>query len=330
MSADAEDHVKTWSHPKVKGSARELLSVIARLIPEGETMTAPITIDDLATETGYYDQAVRKARDVLVDVGVLRIVGGGQGRTASYELLALPGAGADPALPLIGRARPPRAPADPDLFSEPSHTVDATPAPPAVDLRANNIGDFHRSWWSYFGDFHRSLRAYFGDFHRSWVLYFGDFHRSWFPLGVDDARARDVHTFKNVHTHGAAAAETRDAKPPPPIVHPWHVWCGLVCVPTSLHQEFLRKGHEAAWLLAFYARTCATLPAGEKIHVDDFQFWRRAFADEFATTARVRPPPAEGQTAGCRGGHEPPCERDYLCIERTLADARDARERKSG
>jgi hypothetical protein len=198
MSEAAQALANACTHPKVKGCRRALLTAIANLIPEGQTMTPPIADKDLAALIRYYPQAIRKAREFLErQVGVIRVVDGGQGRPASYELLALPGAGAPPALPFRAdlRAVRPPDPARP-LFDQPlTDVVEDGDA----DLRSDDVGTFHRSGRSYFGDFHRSWRTavvaivtYFGDFgekyrsyvtnlgdfHRRWRSYFGDFHRS--------------------------------------------------------------------------------------------------------------------------------------------------------
>ena len=53
MSGAAVDAVKGFTHPKVKGSARTLLEKIAEQIPEGQTMTPAMAMDDFATLTGY-------------------------------------------------------------------------------------------------------------------------------------------------------------------------------------------------------------------------------------------------------------------------------------
>jgi len=87
------------------------------------------------------------------------------------------------------------------------------------------------------------------------------------------------------HTHTPRAREP-DEPPLPGLLgavprcrNPAHLWHGLVCVPTPLHQEFVRKGHAPAWLFAFYARTCAALSPDEARHaVDEFKFWRAALA----------------------------------------------------
>ncbi len=292
MSAAAEDAVKGYTDPRVKGSARALLDTIAERIPEGATMTAPIALNELATMTGYGRRTVWTALELLVSLNLVRVVGGGRGRMASYELLPLPGAGADPTLPLIGRARPPRAADVGPLFETPADLSDATADRPASDVRAYTVGSFCLRWLTNVCSF--CLRC---------VAYVGSFCLRWLPQGVDDQRARDVHTFKNVHTHTAPADTPPSTGPPDPepsiassplvIVHPWHAWCGPVCVPKGLHQAWLQKGHPATWLFAFYARRCLTVSAEDaRRAVDEFRFWRAALAVELAPT-RASPRPAE-------------------------------------
>jgi DnaA-like protein len=237
MSAAAVEVANALKHPKVKGSRAALLKKIAELIPEGDTMTPPIATEELAALTGYYDQAIRKARDVLVDLGVVRCVGGGRGRVASYELLLLAGAGAPPALPLRAdlRAVPPSVPEGPTLFDAPiGDDHDAPPSAPDA-IRGNNLGEKYRPLRTIVtkvGDFHRRLRSTIvtnvGTFHRPWsriVTNVGTFHRrvaSWvqsrraFNLGefgtgprppLDDARARVLRKYKY---EGGVDARARD------------------------------------------------------------------------------------------------------------------------
>lgn len=283
MSRAAEEIASACAHQKVKGSVRALLDTIAKQIPEGQTMTAAIALEEFTTLTGYSDKSTRDARDVLVTIGVLRIVGGGQGRLASYELLQLPGAGSDPSLPLLGPAKPPRP-------SRPRHaeTPDLFESRDVVEIRAYTIGNFYRSTTLNIGNFYRSWLGYFGNFYRSCVSDIGNFYRSAHPLDVDDARARDVHTLQE-HTQAPPVEPTRA---PPGVVHPWHAWCGPVCVPKLLHQDWLQKGHAGEWLVAFYARTCATTAVEELRRVtDEFKFWRTALAAEVtpSTDARAGP-----------------------------------------
>ena len=71
-------------------------------------------------------------------------------------------------------------------------------------------------------------------------------------------------------------------------------------VPKELHDDSVRKGHDAAWLFAFYARRCAAIPAGDKITVNDFTFWRAALKAELgaAPPSVTETPPARAPSTG--------------------------------
>jgi hypothetical protein len=350
MSAAAEAAASlTIGRLKLKGSRYALVKTLATLIPEGETMTAPISIEDLAARAGYYDQAIRQARDDLVELHALRIIGGGRGRLGSYELLDLPGAGQhDPTLPLIGRVRPrPSRAAEPDLFDAP--TVGHTRAA-ADDSRVYDIGDFHRRWWLKVGDFHRRCLAYVGDFHRrlrTRVYDIGDFHRRWranigdfhrpLPPVVDVASRARGSTYTqedHVHTHTAPARPGAAEPPPSPRPpHPWHAWCdGRVHVPRKLHEEFVAKLRlPDAELFAIYrAENAALVPTAPILDKDEYAFWRQRFAQRFARDNRAPPSPAT-PAPWCQE-HDPPCTRWTEHRDRVLTDARAerARDRKSG
>lgn len=119
------------------------------------------------------------------------------------------------------------------------------------------------------------------------------------PLDVDGTRARDVHTFKEVHTHAPPPAADDDKPKIRPAPCRWHgsvhAWCdGRVHVPTVLHEEFVRKHSRAAGetdadveaaLFAFYDVTCRALPIDSPVAANDFVFWRKAFAARFASAA---------------------------------------------
>jgi len=295
MSDAAVQAVKVFTHPKVKGSARALLEKIAERIPEGQTMTAPIAMDDFAALTGYEVRTMWNACDALVDAGAIRIVGGGRGRTASYELLPLPGAGADPALPLRADLQP-VAPRRPTAIETP--LLDQVDVP---ETPASEIGRTPYDLFSYVGLRTYELFSYvrsqtYDLFSYLWVQTYDLFSYVRSPLGVG-SRARDVHTSKKEHTH--TAAPLAEPSRPPPVLHPWHAWCGPVCVPKQLHQAWIDKGHAEAWLFAFYPRRCATVsPEDARRVVDEFKFWRAALVAELrphAADARAapssRPPP---------------------------------------
>lgn len=73
---------------------------------------------------------------------------------------------------------------------------------------------------------------------------------------------------------------------PPPLfdgraarIHGTHAWCGRVCVPRSLHDEFKRKsGKDEKELAAWYETVIAKFE-GQAIGDDDFPFWRNNFAE---------------------------------------------------
>jgi hypothetical protein len=321
-------------------------------------MTAPIAVEEFATMTGYDVRTMRSARDVLVvELSVIRSVGGGRGRIASYELLLLNGAGAPPQLPLLGRAAPrrsrptkPQAAAVPDLFeqaptpaerSEGDH--DVTHVGSFVLWCAGKYGSFFLRTVQNVGSFFLRTRdrAYaVGSFVRSVVTKPRIFFPKVAPLDVD-SRARDVHTFKNVHTHAASAPA--GAGPPqagapqrPPTAHPWHAWCGgRVHVPKELHAEFLAKigrlsgesdvGREAR-LFAFYAAECSSIADDQPIVGNDYKFWRGAFSARFASVAPQQSRRADGVVSNSGNcPHVPKCTTIPSCNERLLAEAREER-----
>jgi hypothetical protein len=121
--------------------------------------------------------------------------------------------------------------------------------------------------------------------------------------------------------------------PPPRCPHPHaHAWCeGRVHVPRNLHFEFLDRldtrpgestAQKAGRLVAFYADAMRRLPATQAVP-DPYLFWKAAYVAWVTAAAAVAAP-----IRACRGQHDPPCARDYLCIERTIAEGRAARERR--
>lgn len=154
MSAAAEALVTDWldRYPKVKGCRRDLARLLATLIPEGDTMTPPITVEELAARSGYYEQAIRRARNFLVKVGVVRVT---STRPARYELCALPGAAAPPAS-FSWRADLREAPRRPPLL--PTPLFDAAEGSDAARTSENHrveptpTSDYH---WLGSGTFHR-------------------------------------------------------------------------------------------------------------------------------------------------------------------------------
>jgi len=110
-----------------------------------------------------------------------------------------------------------------------------------------------------------------------------------------------------------------------------------VHVPKKLHTELLAKmgrlagettaGQETR-LIAFYVQTSANLPSHQPIGVDDYKFWRRAFAEAFANPISGRR--VEEPLTGSTCPHEPRCSTRRACVDRILEEGRAERERKSG
>lgn len=385
MSRAAEEYVKACTHPKVKGGTRALFDAIAHFVPEGQTTTPVMTLKELAARARHTERTAQTCRDLLEAIGVIKVHEGGRGKLARYEVVDL--AGERPIiaapLPLLGRPRPPRTKeprSSSDLFSD----LDEPRSEISSDLptaRAYTVRNFFRSCGQQIGNFFRSvlfLLQKIGNFFRSqWSRTIKERSRSEISSDLAPASdavlttARDVHTFKNVHTHTAPRAGPTDdemaswsaakvltpeesaaydawlarggtpafANPTPRVMHPWHAWCGPVCVPKHLHDAWLDKGHGATWLFAFYARTCAALTAEDARRVvDEFKFWRTALQAELAPDApNIRAPNSVASrrpdipiSRPCP--HQPPCaEGDTdACVERSMAHWRLEQTRKSG
>jgi hypothetical protein len=320
VSRAAEDYVETLPF---KGSALELLRTIAKRIPEGQTTTPPSTTDELAAPAKQSEKTVRRNRDALIRDRVISVHDGGRGNVARYEILNLAGKRPPtPApLPLLGRPKPPRTKEQRKTLVTLTNLFDETL------VKVTNDRD---NWWARIVNVGQTLVKVTND--RAYAL--GQNVRRLIPPWLRLVRARDVHTFKNVHTPAAPREGPTDdemrawppdkimtpeetvaydawlardrrpafADPPPPrIVHPWHAWsppAGTrgVCVPKYVHDNWLRKGYEPEWLFAFYARTCATLSAEDvRRAVDEIKFWRVALAAELAIVAPKARAPTRGR-----------------------------------
>ncbi len=146
MSIAAETYVESIGHPQVKGSVLALLRAIAKAIPDGQTATPAMRLEEFAIVAGYTERTALRCRDVLEALALLKVHDGGRGiKTARYELRQF-GDGARPLvaqpLPLIGRSKPPKAKdqrPEPDLFTD----VEAERSDPTFQ-RSDNLSDLCR------------------------------------------------------------------------------------------------------------------------------------------------------------------------------------------
>lgn len=126
MSDAALKYVAAFTHPLVTDVARDLLEAIARLIPEGQDATPPVGNGGLATHAHVHRRTVCRRLPLLVELQVVRIVDGGNGRPARFALVHLaPAPLTNAALPLRAdlqpvpkRPQPRRDTATADLFAE--------------------------------------------------------------------------------------------------------------------------------------------------------------------------------------------------------------------
>jgi len=197
VSADAVRYVKTWIHPKATRSVHAFYDAIAERIPEGQTTTPPLTLDELAAASRQVERTARTNRDFLVDVHQVKVHDGGQGRKdARYEMLQLTGERpiiAAP-LPLIGRPKPPKPSKakgqwrTSDLFAEVTDHTSANFAEVTDRTSANftevatKVGSFCRCWFT-----PRIFLPKFVTIVVSIVSNLGKFCRGALPLDVDDA-----------------------------------------------------------------------------------------------------------------------------------------------
>ncbi len=365
MSRAAEDYVDACVHPEVKGGVLALLKAIAQLIPEGQTTTPVIGMGALAAQARLHRVTVVSRLKVLLAIGVVHVIDGGQGRVGRYTIVPIAGVRplTEPELPLRADLRPvPRRPrprplvidTTPGLFDDPVNVVpratQRTTGDQLVAIGYKYLAQLVAIGYKYvvqlvaIGYKFLQLVA----FHYKYLLRSAT---SWSPLGIV-SRARDVHTYKkDLHTHMALRADemATEPEPRPTPVHPWHAWCeGRVHVPKGLHADFLRwHGRRPgetdetvdAELVAFYARTCAELPAGQRTG-NEFTFWNRAYANAFTPVADARAGPvavnpsrARAPRDGITGSncpHEPRCARNADCFARIRTEAGDERQEQSG
>jgi hypothetical protein len=299
----------------VKGSPRALLVKIATVMPEGQTMTAPLDDDTLAADLECDRRTLQRARKVLVRHRVIRI-DGRQGRPTSY---GLPGAGEEPSLPLRADLRVASVKA---IAATPLLDVLDTPATTNDDeIRANTVRHFAASWRSNLRHFAASHLRRFAAGCKTRAFTVRHFAASWRMVVDDsDARARGSTYYVRTHTHTA-----------PP--HPWHAWCaGRVHVPRDLHVEYREKLRLTdADLFAIYAEECAALTPTDRIPANDFTFWRPRLAARFTSRVAVsRAPPRPTRAPWHRPDilvdrgwtcphHDAPCPTRDACIDRQVA-----------
>ena len=212
MSQAAEDSVKACTHPQVKGAALALLTAIARLIPEGQTTTPSMRLEDLATLAKHTERTARTSRDLLESLGVIQVHDGGRGKLARYELVGLDGTRPAMAAPLPLRADLRPAPrrakkqrSGSDLFSD----VEAQTSEVFSDVRPK-VGSFFRRWWGKVGSFFRRSEVFsdVGVTHLDLDLDLSKDH----VAVVDRARARTAPEFLDwwIATFAATVERLRD------------------------------------------------------------------------------------------------------------------------
>lgn len=338
MSGAAEDYVETLA---VKGSARDLLRIIARHVPEGGTTTPVIRIADLATLAQLHRRTVHKWVGELVDSGEITVMDGGRGKKARYTLVHLTGARPMTTAPLPLRAdlRPvARRRLDTetlDLFDQPEGDQTAIKR---VVIDHTLAGNVWRSITRFVLYVWRSITR--------WPKRVVIDHTLVPPLDVDDARARDV---LQLSTTTSATTDAPAFTWPPCRWHrTTHAWCdGRVHVPMNFHREERRRLARApgetdadldARLFSRYAEILAAIPDTEEIRdKNEFEFWKRQLRSVAnavgphirASSAGSRRRPDIPNTRACP--HQPPCEGDTdACVERSMAEWRARQERQSG
>jgi uncharacterized protein YdaU (DUF1376 family) len=79
--------------------------------------------------------------------------------------------------------------------------------------------------------------------------------------------------------------------------HLAHAWCGRVCVPEFLHNEFERaSGQTEDALYAFYAEVFAKIPETEPVEPDGLKFWRPLVAKKWPSKHNGQSMHADGTT----------------------------------
>lgn len=333
MSGAAIAYVETLA---VKGSARDLLRIIAKQIPEGQTTTPILRIADLATEAHLHRRTVLKWVGELVESGEITVMDGGRGKKARFTLVHLTGARPLVTAPLPLRADlrpvPPRRldEATLDLFDPPVVRDSDQTAIKRVAIDHTLAVNVWRSITRWLLNVWRSITR--------WPKRVVIDHTLAPPLDVDDARARDVQQLKTTTT--AASVDAPKFKGPPcRWTGTTHAWCdGRVHVPMNFHREERRKLARSpgetdadldARLYARYAEILAAIPDSEEIlDKNEFEFWKRVLR----SVPKIAGPPARASTSGPRRRpdqpcpHQPTCEDPAACIDRTMAEWQPKKE----
>lgn len=225
MSGAAHDYVRACTHPQVKGPTLALFDAIAHFVPEGETTTPFIGMEkELAAQARIHRRTVVTHMGILVEIEKVKVIDGGRGRPARYQIVGLDGVQPITAAPLPLRADlqpvPPRArPALPedttgDLFQP---AVEAAAGEqPAINLCFPITGTPRHLWsritgwvaylWSAITG---TAQRVIGDHRWGAVPVIGD-HRLAHPLGVPiDSRARAI-VVENVVEEDARAREVEE------------------------------------------------------------------------------------------------------------------------
>lgn len=349
MSAAAEHFVQTCTHPQVKGSVRDLLRTIAVRIPEGQTTTPLMTLQELAAGAQRTERTARTYCDRLEALQLLKVHDGGRGRKeARYELLTIEGVRPSEAVPLPLRAHLREAarraadPRTPDLF-----TVAVPERSESFSDVAPKVGRFFRRWLAVWSEV--------GKFFRRWLERSESFADLFLPQGVDvtDRATTYVRTKKDpdpekdlVAVVGARAREPADEflewfeRTYPRFHH------DAVCLihrdkDRALVRELLTRprtnvAHLQAMTVLLWSLTTDGVVKSdrwwitERVAVRDvFVLHRKAnFLD--LEVRRRREAPAAASGLGWTCSHDPPCERNTDCIARTVAENRAERPERFG
>ncbi len=341
MSADAIAYVDRLA---VKGSARDLLRILAAHIPDGQTTTPTLRIADLATEAQLHRRTVLKWVGELVDSGEVTVMDGGRGKKARFTLVHLNGARPPTTAPLPLRADlrpvPPRRQPDESTLDLFAAAVDGEdPAIKRVVIDHTLPPNVWRSITRWLVNVWRSITR--------WPKRVAIDH-TLAPHVEALTTARDVQQLSTTTTTAAAGDAPTVQRLPCRWAGTTHAWCdGRVHVPRPFHDEERRKLARSpgetdadldAHLFARYAQILAAIPDTEAIaDANEFVFWKRVLRStprDATPKARVPTPPVRRASTFGAGNiacpHDPMCRSIGDCTKRILADVRAERERKSG